>query len=216
MISARREMTSAEQLAGLREARDRYNALADKFRDEGDPLVVMEEKLKHERDARRIANAYEKSIANIVASSTLMQQAKMSAPSAGSIGVKIAVLVIFVIASGAAYLAVGHPEIYRHVLTYLPKDIAARFSPAPVLQDKDAAPAAIAVPVQPVTEEPHAPNAHRPAPAVQIVPPKIRPAAKPVVTKLHPLSDDEGGFVAQVLQPDGTFKEQRFTAKPRR
>ncbi|MEP6829439.1 MAG: hypothetical protein ABI963_03805, partial [Rhizomicrobium sp.] len=98
MISARREMTSAEQLAGLREARDRYNALADKFRDEGDPLVVMEEKLKHERDARRIANAYEKSIANIVASSTLMQQAKMSTPSAGSIGVKIAVLVIFVIA----------------------------------------------------------------------------------------------------------------------
>ena len=87
MAQGRIEMSSAEQLVELRKARDRYKALADRFREEGDalasrfesegdPIIVMQEKLRHERDARRIASAYEKSIANIEASSSLMMQAQ--------------------------------------------------------------------------------------------------------------------------------------------
>ncbi len=91
----------------------------------------MEEKLKREQDARRIANAYEKSIANIVASSTLMRQAQTTVPGVGSIGAKIAILAIFVFACGAAFVAVSRPEIYRYALTALPKEVVNRFAPAP-------------------------------------------------------------------------------------
>ncbi len=123
MRYARKEMTSAEQLVELRKARDRYNALADQFRDQGDPLAAMEERLKREQDARRIANAYEKSIANIVARSASMRQAQASGPTMGSLGVKIAVLGLFVLAAGVSLAAIERPEIYQRAFAFMPMPV---------------------------------------------------------------------------------------------
>lgn len=232
MAQGRKEMTSAEQLVELRKARDRYRALADsfrkegdiladRFRDEGDPLIVMEEKLKRERDARRIANAYEKSIANIVASSTSMRQAQTSGPYAGSARIKLIVLIVVIAAAAIAFLVVGgRPEIYRRVLAYFPSDRGSINSapPSQAVRRTDETPPAAVAPSAPPAAARRDQIAPQPAPVIAIAPPKKRRArasdeagAKPV-----PSSLDDGGFVAKVLQPDGTFKEQRFTAKPRR
>jgi hypothetical protein len=235
MAQGRKEMTSAEQLVELRKARDRYKALADsfskegdiladRFRDEGDPLIVMEEKLKRERDARRIANAYEKSIANIVARSTTMHRTQTSGPHAGSARTKLIILIVVIAAAAIAFLAVGGPaEIHRRVLAYFPGGRGS-ISPDPIpvapsraVHRTDDTPPATAAPLAPP-----APRrdliAPQPAPVTAIAPPKKRRArtSDEGGTKPVPSSPDDGSFVARVLQPDGTFKEQRFTAKPRR
>jgi hypothetical protein len=239
MAQSRKEMTSAEQLVELRKARDRYKALADsfskegdiladRFRDEGDPLIVMEEKLKRERDARRIANAYEKSIANIVARSTSMRRAQTSGPYAGSARIKLIVLIVLIVVTAAAALAFlavgGRSEIYRRVLAYFPSGKGSMNSapipvaPSQAVRRTDDTPPAAAVPLVPPAAARRDLIAPQPAPVIAIAPPKKRraPASDKAGVKPVPSSPDDGGFVAKVLQPDGTFKEQRFTAKPRR
>jgi hypothetical protein len=237
MANARRETTSAEQLVELRKARDRYKALADQFREEGDavasqfqsegdPLAVMEEKLKRERDARRIANAYEKSIANIVASSSLMSKAHTSAPSARSIAARLVVLVVFLVAASAAVLAFWHPEFYRRALAHLPNNWGMADHPAPIKANTNtnvSAPPIVVAPVPSVPEKKQpALIAPRPTPSRARVIDRAAPK-KPSVSRTDkvagtsdPAASDDDGFVAKVLQPDGTFKEQHFSAKPRR
>ncbi|MEO8896702.1 MAG: hypothetical protein ABI450_12555 [Rhizomicrobium sp.] len=216
-------MSSAEQLVELRKARDRYKTLADSFRkegdalaarfqDEGDPLIVMEEKLKQEQDAQRIANAYEKSIANIVASSEAMRQAQTLAPSGRSLGVRLIALAIFLIAAGAIVLFVMYPGIYRQALVYLPTSwgITGRGTPAPVVTETSTRVPSVSVTPPPVAEkELPKPAQQQRAPVIHTIPPKKAKA-------LDPAARDEGGFSAKVLQPDGTFKEQYFSVKPRR
>ncbi len=231
MMNARREMSSAEQLVELRKARDRYKALADRFREEGDavasqfesesdPLVVMQEKLKHERDARRIASAYEKSIANIVARSEAMQQAQTSTPGVRSLVARLIAFVVFLIAAGALFLAVANPGVYRQALAYLPAswNFAKQPVPAPAPAIHDvpviAPPTALASP--PVIEK----EQSRPLPPKRaLVTAPVLPK-KPVTAKpakaADPAIQDEGGFTAKVLLPDGTFEERHFSAKPRR
>ncbi len=220
MVHGRIEMSSAEQLMELRKARDRYSALADHFREEGDalakqfesegdPLIVMEEKLKSERDARRIANAYEKSIANIEASSEAMRQAKVSGPGARSIGTGLAVLAIILVAAGAVTLAVAYPQIYEQALAYLPgsnQNHAAPLAKVPVAAPSP--PAAKAAP----------PDLVVPRSVVARVPAKkqpVRETQKPVRAP-DPSIRHEDDIVVKVLQPDGTLKEQVFSARPRR
>ncbi|MES2293710.1 MAG: hypothetical protein V4527_10480 [Pseudomonadota bacterium] len=56
------EVPAAQQLEGLRKARDYYNALADEIHNA--PLASSETKTQHarrEQDARRVAAAYENS-----------------------------------------------------------------------------------------------------------------------------------------------------------
>lgn len=230
MVQGRIEMSSAEQLVELRKARDRYKALADRFREEGDalasqfesegdPLIVMQEKLKHERDALRIANAYEKSIANIEASSSLMQQAQTSQRSAGSIGTRLIMLALVLIAVGGAGLAVAYPGLYRQALAYIPSGASIReyFVPArPVVTFDDGAPSSAPAPRPPAaTVEPRA--AIAPRPVVAPVPAKKPPVRSTQKAASAPdVSSHEGDFSAKVLQPDGTLKEQVFSAKPRR
>ena len=231
MAQSRREMSSAEQLVELRKARDRYKTLADNFRkegdalaarfqDEGDPLIVMEEKLKQEQDAQRIVNAYEKSIANIVASSEAMQQAQTSTPGVRSLVARLIALVVFLIAAGAIFLAVAYPGIYRQTLAYLPANLGfanRAATPAPIITDTHAGAAPAAITPAPVIER----EQPKPAPkrVLAPVPPKKAAIAKPAKTATTPapaIQDEEGGFTAKVLQPDGTLKEQHFSAKPRR
>jgi hypothetical protein len=220
MAQNRKEMTSAEQLVELRKARDRYKALADSFRKEGDalagrvrvqgdPLCVMEEKLKRERDARRIANAYEKSIANIVARSEAMRQAQTSMPRAGSEPIKLLVLVLFVVIGGAAFLAAGYPEIYQRARDYFSdrREIAAQPAPA----QTPAAPV-MAAPQPAAPAGRRARTAPRAASSLATVPLKKRPAIKK--TAVAPPTREDDGFVVKVLQPDGTLKEQFFKARP--
>lgn len=232
MAQSRREMSSAEQLVELRKARDRYKTLADNFRkegdalaarfqDEGDPLIVMEEKLKQEQDAQRIVNAYEKSIANIVASSEAMRQAQTLAPSARSVGVRLIALAVFLIAAGAIALFVMYPGIYRQALAHLPVNwgITGHGTPAPVVTETSTPVPPVSVIPPPVAEkELPKPAQRRRAPVIHTVPPKNALAAKPekTVKVPDPAARDEGGFSAKVLQPDGTLKEQYFSAKPRR
>ena len=224
MAQGRIEMSSAEQLVELRKARDRYKALADSFREEGDalasrfesegdPIIVMQEKLKHERDARRIANAYEKSIANIEASSNLMQQAPSSRQGARNIGTRLAVLGFF-LAAAATALVVGYPAFYRQGLAYLagvwasPKSAPAPAAPTPPVAPMDTAPPIEPAPAAAARQSPIAPK-----PAVV---PKKRAARIPEERGSKPAPSKEGDFVVKVLQPDGTLKEQTFTARPRR
>src|ERR1700754_3017191 len=67
LAAGRREVPFEEQLIGLREARDRYNALADRVREEYSAADVPLLAWGQERAVRRIAQAYEKSIANLTA-----------------------------------------------------------------------------------------------------------------------------------------------------
>lgn len=221
MVHGRIEMSSTEQLLELRKARDRYKSLADRFREEGDalasqfesegdPLIVMQEKLKSERDARRIANAYEKSIANIEARSEAMRQAKISAPGTRSIVARLAMLAIFLVAAGAITLAAAHPGLYRQVLAYLPGGNQNHATPplakAPVAASSP--PAAKTAPSDLVV----------PRSVTAPIPAKKRPVreTQKAVGAPDPSTRHEDDIVVKVLQPDGTLKEQVFSAKPRR
>ena len=221
MAYGRIETSSAEQLVELRKARDRYKALADRFRDEGDavasqfesesdPLIVMQEKLKHERDALRIVSAYEKSIANIEASSEAMQQAQGSRLGVQSIAVRLIVLVIFLIA-GAIFLFIAYPGTYRQALARLPAGwvFANRAAPAPVINDTPTS-------VPPAAPSPVVKQA-QPQPRPELVTAPVPPKKSSKAVKAPaPATEDEGGFTTKVLQPDGTLKERHFSAKPRR
>lgn len=228
MAHGRIEMSSAEQLVELRKARDRYKALADHFREEGDalasrfesegdPLIVMQEKLKYERDARRIANAYEKSIANLVASREAMQQAQISGRSVGNLGTRLIVLAFVLIAAGAGALAAIYPGFYRQALAYLPdaSNIRDYFVPTRPVVSIDAIAPPAAAPGPPAAMQQ---NRIVPPPSPVAVPKKKRAAraAGERRAKLAPSGQEEDDFTAKVLQPDGTLKEQRFTARPQR
>lgn len=67
LATGRREVPLDEQLAGLEIARDRYHALADRVREEYSAADVPLLAWGQERAVRRIAQAYEKSIANLTA-----------------------------------------------------------------------------------------------------------------------------------------------------
>jgi hypothetical protein len=64
----RQVATLDEQIEGLRGARDHYSALADQIRDgKVAPSDTPEECQADERNARRIAGAYDKSLKNMIA-----------------------------------------------------------------------------------------------------------------------------------------------------
>ena len=230
MMNARKEMSSAEQLVELRKARDRYKALADRFREEGDaaanqfesesdPLIVMQEKLKHERDARRIANAYEKSIANIVARSEAMQQAQTSGPSAqepcGPVD-----------RAGGVSDCRRRDNFGRRISRNLPAGVGLFSSQLEFCKSSlflHGRPSSTTRPSllrqrrwrhPPVVEK----EQPKPLPPKRALVTTPVPPKKPAIARRRETGkdtryreiQDEGGFTAKVLLPDGTFKEQRF------
>jgi hypothetical protein len=60
-MGRKREVPAAEQLEGLRKARDHYLALADHIHNAREPSESQESRWVHEREARRLAAAYDNS-----------------------------------------------------------------------------------------------------------------------------------------------------------
>ncbi len=126
-------------------------------------------------------------------------------------------LALVLIAVGGAELAVAYPGLYRQALAYIPSGASIReyFVPArPVVTLDDGAPSSAPTPRPPAaTVEP----AIAPRPVVAPVPAKKPPVRSTQKAASAPdVSSHEGDFSAKVLQPDGTLKEQIFSAKPRR
>ena len=60
-MGRKQEIPAAEQLEGLRKARDHYLALADQFHESREPSESQETRWANERAARRVAAAYDNS-----------------------------------------------------------------------------------------------------------------------------------------------------------
>ena len=60
-MGRKREVSAAEQLEGLRKARDHYLALADQIHEAREPDVSQSTRWANEREARRLAAAYDNS-----------------------------------------------------------------------------------------------------------------------------------------------------------
>jgi hypothetical protein len=220
MTKGRKETTPGEQLWELRKARDRYNTLADRLRNDVDLLQKPEEKLARERDARRIAHAYEKSIENMVASCRI-RRIDTDASQSGSVAAKFALAAFFVVAAGVAFVAVARPALLRIPMARIVGAYAVAAAPQ-VKSQNTAAEAQMPVPTAP---------AARPAMSARDVQPAAIPhrvvRATPPASKLEGVRQKrhsakmidargEGRFVAKVLQPDGTLKEQSFPTVPPR
>lgn len=136
MVQGRIEVTPEEQLQGLRDARDRYAALADRLRDSAEPEGDLQKKLELERDARRIANAYEKSLANSMARTAGMRQARLFALPSLSAGMWLTIFVAISVAEGTALLAFFRPAIFQ-IKPAVPLSVAGKINlAAPMARDK--------------------------------------------------------------------------------
>ena len=219
MTRIRKEIPPSQQLLGLRKARDRYQALADQVRDDVDLLQQPEQKLARERDARRIAHAYEKSIQNMITSCRI-RRIDTDASESGSVAVKVALAAFFVVAAGGTVLAVTRPAIPRAMIARIIGGDAA----APQAKTRNSAAGAKAqMPVPQERTAPPVPPAVQPAaiaqPVVRATPPA--PKAEKIPQKSRPVKaavkdPGSGSFVVKVLQPDGSLKEQSFPATPSR
>ena len=120
MTAARQEIPPNEQLWALRHARDRYQALADGLKDDAAFEGPPEEKIMRELEARRIARAYEKSVANMVAHCR-NRHVDLDASPSGSARTRFAVLAFLAAATGAgAYFVLPHPELPRIRVVFEP------------------------------------------------------------------------------------------------
>ena len=240
MIQGRIETKPVEQLMELRKARDRYTALADQLRDDVDHLPDPEERSKREQDARRIAQAYEKSIANLVASSSRMGHVRTDGSASDGSATKYVIFSILFVAACSVLLASGRPPIYRTVLidaeagaqsagdawlaaTGPIKGWIARLAPQtrnPAAAIPRIAVSSSAPPIpQPALNPLLTGRAQTQMPAaIPEVRPRMRPA-DPVVAAVKdagPARQSDGGFVAKVIQQDGTLKDEYFTVVPAR
>jgi hypothetical protein len=227
MTKGRKEIPPGEQLLGLRKARDRYQALADQVRDDIDLLQQPEEKLTRERDARRIAQAYEKSIQNMVTSCRI-RRIDTDASESGSVAVKFALAAFFVVAAGGTVLAVTRPAIPQALVARIvgTETVAAAPLVNPVIPVSSTtqmifparewsavAPPALSTPQMPLAVDHPAAPAGPPVHVAERGPQKAEPAKAP--TKASPKASDSGEHImVKVLQADGSLKEQSFSAAP--
>jgi hypothetical protein len=223
MTKGRKEIPPSEQLWGLRKARDRYVALADQLRDDIDLLQRPEEKLARERDARRIAQAYEKSIENMV-TSCRVRRIDVQASNSGSVAVKFALAAFLVVIAGGSVLAVTRPAIPRAIMARIIGADTATTTPSvtpdipagnttqmifPTKEWSAVAPPALSVPGVPLAlGRPVA----SPSPPVHVA--KHAPQKESVKAPIK-TTDNGERIVVKVLQPDGSLKEQSFPATPR-
>ena len=114
MTHGRIETTPEQQLAELRVAYTRYTTLAEQWRD--DALTDPDERQAREQDARRIAHAYEKTIASTALRLESMHRTHAEAlgftPLAKTLSVMLGVAVI----SGGAATVYLRPELFRDVM----------------------------------------------------------------------------------------------------
>lgn len=202
MAAGRKEIPPSEQLWGLRHARDHYQALADKLKDDPDFEGTPGEKRERELEARRIAGAYEKSVANMVASCRI-RHVDLDPSEPGRAGAHFAILFLFAAtAGGAAYFLLPHPDLPRIRILFEPD------GGAPVTPKGSEKRAGNPVPLA----SPQAAAFVRPAGAPAEIAPAIRPTPRPEFAESSG-APDPGGFVAKVLQPDGSLQEEFFKAR---
>jgi hypothetical protein len=208
MVRGRIEATPSEQLVELCKARDRYAAMADRLKDQADAITTRLEDHQRERDARRIARAYEKSIANMTANMAKTKPTGSTATWLDNLGV---VRPIFAVAVAIlALAAMLYPVVFGNQQIR-----AAVRAPAPNLVRRPA-PDAVAPPtVTAVSPAPATGAPLRSTALAEPVPPRPRPA-KPADSAAKRADAAEDGFVAKVLQPDGSLKEEHFSASAQR
>ncbi|HXS07164.1 MAG TPA: hypothetical protein VN723_10265 [Rhizomicrobium sp.] len=206
MVRGRIEATPSEQLVELCKARDRYAAMADRLKDQADAITTRLEDHQRERDARRIAKAYEKSIANMTANLAKAKSTRSAATWLNNLGV---VRPIFAVAVAIlALAAMLYPVFFgdRQIRAAAGAN-SANLAHQPVQSGKIVPPAMTAVNPAPTASTP------RPITRAESSPPAK--SAKPAAPRARRETPEEGGFVAKVLQPDGSFKEEHFSASPR-
>ena len=218
MVRGRIETTPSEQLVALRKARDRYAAMADHLN--GGTNKTLLEDQQRERDARRFASAYEKSIANMAAkmiragaparTASFLSNLGMARP-AFAIAVCLLALVVLVYPGLFHGLRASvRPSAHPPAPPAQTETTPALSSPTADLKaDKPSAPNRNGVP-----GPHHAPTILRPTAVAEQSRPLARPV-KPVDTLAKSKSDTDDGFVVKVLQPDGTFKDEHFSSTPR-
>src|SRR5579871_6400045 len=211
MVRGRIELTPSEQLVELRKARDRYAAMADHLKANPGPAKLRQENRLRERDARRIADAYDKSIANMT--SKMLRAGPAHSSWLGDLGVARPLFALAV--GGLALVALLYPGILE--TGRLHAGPAAKPMPAVAINTGQDAPNAAKMeksdqdakrpPVAPKPtlspEARRAADALRPRPVVE----QVRPApriAKPAPRAFRTNTGE--GFVAKVLQPDGSLK----------
>ncbi len=213
MIRGRIEATPAEQLEALRKARDHYKALADGLQDNVDTAGGPEEKSRAEQDARRIANAYEKTIANILASSRI-REIPQDASRAGRLWAGLMVLSLLIFLAIAAFLILGRGAERANTGAGAANMAAA----VPDAENKNStqAPARGSIKTDAPIATPTAPPAINPRQrplAVRAVDLKGRARHRPNTIR-HPAGDAsppaDSGFVVKVLQPDGSLRDEVF------
>jgi hypothetical protein len=212
MIKGRKEIAPAEQLSGLRSAYGRYKALADQIRDETDFPGTEEEKQEREREARRIAHAYEKSIANMV-TSCRVNHVDLDRTISGSARMRFAIFACLVaVAAGATLYVLSNPALPKIRIVVEPAGnsdrratVAAENSRGGIARIGET-PAIVQAPAPgPMTR-----RADNPHPKPRAAARKIAPLPSPVVARKVNSAKDEGGFVVKVLQPDGSLQEKYF------
>jgi hypothetical protein len=217
MVRGRIESTPSEQLVALRQARDHYVALAESLKEHVGAATPQEEQ-ERERDARRIAQAYDKSITNMAAKMVRAGAPVRSHALLNNLGVARPLFAFAVCV--LAFAALLYPRLFRAppMRTAVPAVAARPSGPEsliPASLKPQANPKAISSP-RPV-QAPRTrrkPGALRPAAVAQPIRP-ARPAVPAAAQFKKPADDRADGFVAKVLQPDGTFKEEFFPASPR-
>jgi len=206
MTAARKEIPPNEQLWALRHARDRYQALADGLKDDADFEGTPEEKITRELEARRIASAYGKSVANMVAHCR-NRHVNLDASMSGSTRTRFAILAFLAAATGTgASFVLSHLELPR---------IRVVFEPAP----GRVVPAAGSQTTSNLAPKPPAPVVQQSTSFVPPAPVEARQAVQraPRRERSPPTATGpDDGFAAKVLQPDGSLREEFFEVRPAR
>jgi periplasmic protein TonB len=113
MVHGRIETTPQEQLEELRRAHARYIRLADELKDASGPEADPEDRKAREEDARRIAHAYERTIANAAARMAgLERMGSAHAPFAGR-GMMLGLGLGVAAAAAIGLLAFLRPAIFH-------------------------------------------------------------------------------------------------------
>jgi TonB family protein len=196
MVYRRIELTPAQQLKGLRETRDRYAALAESLRESGDPRLDHDLQVAKERDALRIAHAYEKSIANsVVRMSALGRTHQIRLPSLGA-RTWLAFFVAISLLEGGLLLAYFRPAIFQigmaapRLAVHRAERVAAlppvtqappTMMPKPIAQPAPPPPTAIGQPQTPPPVSAAPKPAAQPLPIAVVPTPTARPQPTPLI-----------------------------------
>lgn len=219
MVHGRRETTPSQQLAELRKARDRYAALAEQDSDQDACPDISEDPEERKRDALRIVFAYDKSIATMAANLDRIQEAELLASKNNRSRLKLAAAAgAIVLIAATGYFAFAGPgmQFLRTVFApsaERPVKRAVTAAPPNKANEPDVNHPTSLIPIP--TARPEIANT-KPAdiqrPPVQAP----RPETLKHVTTTVRTNSPSNGFVAKVLQPDGSFKDEYFSASPSR